>query len=111
MSSDGAREEDEQQTRRKTEFWGYAQHDRSVLDVVDDEEWARQERWAVDESLGYARVTASPNSPISACHWCQKSFIDHFGAMCNDLLHEPLNICTATEVTQESTQEGLDAFN
>jgi len=31
-------------------------------------------------------------------------------AMLNDLLHAPLDTCTATEAVQQTTQEGLDAY-
>jgi hypothetical protein len=98
MSQSEAREQG------KTEFWGYDQHDRSVLDVVDEDEWRSQERWAVDESLGYARVVSDVSSPHGARHWWHGRFMGRFEAMLNDLLHEPLNICTATETVQQSEQ-------
>lgn len=93
--------------RRKTEFWGYDQHDRSVLDVVDEDEWQTQLDWALTESLAYARLLETPETPVQANQCAQRNFLGHFEAMLNDLLHEPLNICTATEKVQETEQATL----
>lgn len=93
--------------RGKKDFWGYDQHERSVRDVVDEDRWQSELDWALDESLGYARVVADVKSTFGARHWWRKSFTDHFEAMLNDLLHEPLNICTATETTQQTEQVTL----
>jgi hypothetical protein len=104
MSRSATREQE------KTEFWGYDQHDRSVLDVVDEDEWESQEQWAIRESLGFARVVSDVSSPVGARHWWDGRFMARFEAMLNDLLHEPLNICTATETVQDTQQSGLETF-
>lgn len=93
--------------RRKTQFWGYDTHERSVLDVVDEEEWQEQLEWALTESLAYARLVGDVKSPVGAAHFCHQPVIEHFEAMLNDLLHEPLNICTASEKIQETEQTTL----
>lgn len=93
--------------RRKTDFWGYDQHERSVLDVVDEEQWQDELEWALTESLGYARVVSDVKGPVGARHWWHKSFTDHFEAMLNELLHKPLDLCTVTEKTQDTEQATL----
>jgi len=93
--------------RRKTQFWGYDQHERSMLDVVDEDEWQSQLEWALNESLAYARLVECPENVTQARHCTSRDFMGHFEAMLNDLLHEPLNICTATETTQETEQSTL----
>lgn len=93
--------------RRKTHFFGYDQHERSVLDVVDEEEWQEQLEWALTESLAYAGLVADVKSPVGAAHFACQPVIDHFEAMLNDLLHEPLNSCTASKKTQETEQTTL----
>jgi len=96
--------------RRKTEFWGYDQHERSVRDVTDEEQWQEELEWALEESLAYARLVETPSSTIGARQCIQRNFTGHFEAMLNDLLHAPLETCTATETVQQTTQEGLDAY-
>lgn len=93
--------------RRTTEIWGYDQHERSVLDVVDEDEWQTQLEWALSESLAYARLVETPEAAVEAQHCAARNFMGHFEAMLNDLLHEPLNICTATERVQETEQSTL----
>lgn len=93
--------------RRKTDFWGYDQHERSVRDVVDEERWQTELEWAIDESIAYARLVESPESAFGARQCVQRSFTGHFEAMLNDLLHKPLDLCTATETVQGTEQSTL----
>jgi len=93
--------------RTKTHFWGYDQHERSVLDVVDEAEWQGELKWALDESLAYARLVGEVSTPVGANHFVQKPTIDHFEAMLNDLLHAPLDSCTASKRMQETEQATL----
>lgn len=89
--------------RQKSHFWGYDQHERDIRDVVDEERWRKEERWAVEESLHYATLVQRPSFPQLA----GRSYMDAFEAMLNDLLHEPLNTCTASEAVQETEQATL----
>lgn len=93
--------------RRKTQIWGYDTHERSVLDVVDEEEWQEQLEWALSESLAYARRVADVSSTVGAAHFEFQPVIEHFEESLNDLLHRPLDICTASEKTQETEQATL----
>jgi hypothetical protein len=93
--------------RQKSEFWGYAHHERDVRDVVDEETWQTELEWAIEESLAYARTVERPSSVTGARICTHRNFLGHFEAMLDDLLHKPLDICTASETVQNTTQTKL----
>lgn len=72
--------------------WGYAQHESSILDVTDHDEWRRQEVWAIDNALTYARLEQIPGLP---CMAPGPDFMEFFESMLDANLHHPLDICTA----------------
>lgn len=90
-----------------SQFIGYEDHHRSVRDVVDIQEWNEHERWCINESLGYARMVSCPKNVTGARVYGCRPFVDIFESMLNDWLHEPLNICTATVVVQNTEQASL----
>ena len=77
--------------------WGYSDHPKCVRDVTDHEEWKRQEQWAIEDALIYARLEQIPGLPVLAP---SPDFMEFFEGMLDANLHVPLDLCTPDESEQ-----------